>query len=215
MLSFIYHTLKYVFLLIAPFIMLIRGATYFHGHLFPSWLSLAASVTATAIIMFVYFSFFYGKLTGRFGNFNTFKRRAFIAFVFVAVYCLQGVLFFSVNNMKNPKLKNEISSLHPVLRLSLSTLVFVDRDLIITDASRIPEDYKKMGLKSKKASLHYKQKSSGYVHAVDLRTKGRSEVKNSLVKYYFKLMGFNTLRHTGTGDHLHISLLSHDRPGAK
>ena len=83
----------------------------------------------------------------------------------------------------------------------------------MTDANRVPEDYRKMGLKSKKRSLHYKQKN-GFVHAMDIRTNGRGEVRNFLLKTYFQLMGFNVLRHGGTGDHLHVSLHSHDNPGA-
>ena len=84
---------------------------------------------------------------------------------------------------------------------------------MITDANRVPEDYRKMGLKSKSRSLHYRQKN-GFVHAIDIRTKGRSEFRNFCLKWYFRLMGFNVLRHGGTGDHLHVSLFSHDSPGA-
>ena len=68
-----------------------------------------------------------------------------------------------------------------------------------------------MGMSSKKHSLHYRQ-SSGYVHAVDIRTKGRGSIRNFLIRTYFRLMGFNTLRHGGTADHLHISISSKDRP---
>ncbi|MEL6925882.1 MAG: hypothetical protein AAFO94_17705, partial [Bacteroidota bacterium] len=75
------------------------------------------------------------------------------------------------------------------------------------------EDYKRMGLKTKRHSLHYQQ-PSGFVHAVDLRTNNRSWLRNFLLRSYFQLMGFNTLRHGGTGDHLHVSILSHARPGA-
>ena len=54
--------------------------------------------------------------------------------------------------------------------------------------------------------------TSRLVHAVDLRTKGKSELRNKLVSWYFRMMGFNTLRHVGTADHLHVSISSHDRP---
>ena len=96
--------------------------------------------------------------------------------------------------------------------MGISTLVFLDEDLIITDASRKPEDYKKMGLKTKSRSLHYIQ-SSGYAHAIDIRTNNRNFVRNFFTKLYFQLMGFNTLRHDGTADHLHVSLSSKDIPG--
>jgi hypothetical protein len=99
-----------------------------------------------------------------------------------------------------------------VLRLGIGTLVWLDRELLLTDADRLPEDYRRMGLPEKSASLHYRQ-SSGYTHAVDIRTAGRGELRNRLVESYFRLMGFRTLRHVGTADHLHVSLVSHDRPG--
>jgi hypothetical protein len=62
-----------------------------------------------------------------------------------------------------------------------------------------------MGLPVRDQSLHYPQKS-GYVHAVDIRTKGRPEWKNKLTEMTFELFGMSTLRHVGTADHLHISL---------
>jgi hypothetical protein len=72
--------------------------------------------------------------------------------------------------------------------------------------SRQPEDYERMGLSTNGASLHYRQ-ADGYAHAVDLRTRGRSPGRNILIRLYFEAMGFDTLRHVGTADHLHVSLL--------
>ncbi|MEL6653147.1 MAG: hypothetical protein AAFQ87_20280, partial [Bacteroidota bacterium] len=115
-------------------------------------------------------------------------------------------------NAKSEDVKQEYTSLHPYMRLAVGTFVLADQGLLVTDMSRVQEDYQKMGLKTNKSSLHYKQ-SDGYVHAMDLRTKGRSELRNSLTQWYFRLMGFNTLRHGGTADHLHISLSIHDKPG--
>ena len=216
MFGFLYNVIKLVLLLILPFVLLIRGSILFHTHFeWYSWFCLAGGVGVTALVLFIYFSFFYGTMTGKFGDFDAMKRRAWIAILVVIIYCAHGILFFSSSNLKSTSLQNEMTNLHPVLRLSLSTLVFMDKDLLITDASRVPEDYKKMGLKKLKHSLHYKQPSTGYAHAVDLRTNGRSELKNTLVTYYFQLMGFRTLRHVGTADHLHVSLLSHDNPGAR
>jgi len=73
--------------------------------------------------------------------------------------------------MKSDSLRKEVLSLHPILRLSLSAIIHIDKDLIIADASRFFDDYNKMGLKSMRHSLHYKQ-YTGYAHAVDLRVKG-------------------------------------------
>ncbi len=216
MYSLFYHFIKFVFLLLLPFALLLRGATFLHVYYeYSSSICLLLSTIGTAILMFIYFSFFYGQLTGRFGTFNALKRRAMFAFLLVFVYSMHGILFFSVNNLKSPNLKDEMSSLHPILRLSLSTLVYIDNDLIITDASRQTEDYKSMGMKSNQSSLHFKQPSSNYVHAVDIRTNGRAEIKNRLVEAYFRLMGFRTHRHIGTADHLHISIKSFDNPSAR
>lgn len=132
--------------------------------------------------------------------------------ILVFVYCLPAIFFLSAANAKHYQVQKEFTSLHPILRLGISTVIFLDNDLMITDAKRQPEDYKKMGLRTKAHSLHYKQ-SDGYSHAVDIRVNDRSWIRNWLLDMYFKSMGFNTLRHVGTADHLHVSLLSHDRPG--
>ena len=75
----------------------------------------------------------------------------------------------------------------------------------MTDGFRVPEDYSRMGLPINDRTLHYKQKT-GWVHAVDLRTNGRGAVKNFAMQMYFASMGFYTLRHVGTSDHLHVHL---------
>lgn len=214
MLWLLYELIKLIFLLIFPFILLIRGSVFLHEqYALSPWLSTMGGVGFSAILLFVYFTFFYGKLTGGVGGFDSMKRRLIIAVLLMILYSLQGILFFSPDNLKTQSLKKEMSQVHPILRLSVSTLVYLDKELIITDAQRQPEDYRKMGLKQKSHSLHYEQED-GYTHALDLRTKHRSELRNTFTKLYFKLMGFNTLRHGGTADHLHISLVSHQRPGA-
>lgn len=214
MLWLFYEFIKLIILLIFPFILLIRGAVFLHeSYALAPWVSTMGGVGFSATLLFIYFSFFYGRLTGSLGGFDAIKRRFIIAVLLMILFSLQGILFFSNDNMKTSNLKAEISEVHPILRLSISTLIYLDKGLLITDAQRQPEDYRKMGLKQKSHSLHYEQKD-GYTHALDLRTKNRSAIRNTLTAWYFKLMGFNTLRHVGTADHLHISLLSHDQPSA-
>ena len=210
----LFFVLKTAFLIILPFIVLIRGAVYFHAnHEWHPQMAILGGGFITLLLLIIYFSWFYGRLTGELGNAKSFKFKAFFAILLVVGYCFHGLFFLNGSNAKTDEVQKEFTSLHPILRLSISTLVFVDRDILLTDASRLPEDYKKMGLKKKSHSLHYKQKN-GYAHAFDLRTKGHSEWRNNLVQWYFRLMGMNTLRHGGTGDHIHVSLKSHDRPGA-
>ncbi len=183
--TLIFQIVKTILLLILPFLLLLKGAVYTHVHYNLSpWLSILCGILSTAFVLFIYFSFLYGKISGRFGGEGVIKRRALIAFIVVLGYCGHGIFYFSGNNFKSGEVQKEISKVHPILRLSVSTLAHLDKDLIITDANRLPEDYKKMGLKKKKHSLHYRQ-SSGYAHALDLRTKNRSEFKNKLVEYYF------------------------------
>ena len=213
MLSFLFNIFKALFILVLPFIVLIRGAVYLHvNYGLYAWFSLVGGIILSAIILFIYFIFIQGYFTGRLGNFKSLKRRYWLALVLMLVYCLPGVLFLSAANAKHDQVQKEFTSLHPILRLGVSTIIFIDNGLVITDAKRQPEDYKKMGLKTKKHSLHYKQ-SDGFAHAIDIRVNNRSMFRNWLLKNYFHCMGFNTFRHVGTADHLHVSLYSHDRPG--
>ena len=114
-------------------------------------------------------------------------------------------------HFKSDALNKEYQQLNPILRMSMGVITLMDKSLIITDAQRNSADYAKMGMKTKKNSLHYKQ-SNGYVHAIDIRTKNRTLVAIFCTKIYFKLMGFQVLHHTGTAEHIHISLFSHDLP---
>ncbi len=213
MASFIWAVFKTLGILILPFVLLIRGAVMIHNlHDLSPWSCILGGALTATIILFIYLTIVYGRFTGSVGSGSSLKRRLGITFIVVIIYAIHGIFFMSASNLKNESLRSEVYTLHPVLRLSLSTLVHIDPQLIITDASRVPEDYRKMGLPSKSSSLHYKQPSSGYVHAVDLRTNGRSFFRNFLVRTYFRIMGFRTLRHVGTSDHLHVSLKSYDRP---
>lgn len=211
--SIFFNFLKALIVLVLPFVVLIRGAVYLHEQyqLF-AWFALLGGVILSALILFIYFVFIQGYFTGRIGDLSGMKRKYWLALILVLVYCLPAVLFLSATNAKHSQVQKEFTSLHPILRLGTSTVIFLDNDLIITDAKRLPEDYRKMGLRTKTQSLHYKQKD-GYAHAIDIRVNGRSGLRNWLLETYFRAMGFNTLRHVGTADHLHVSLMSHERPG--
>lgn len=84
-------------------------------------------------------------------------------------------------------------------------MMLADREAVLTGVGRTVEDYLKMGLPVNESSLHFKL-ADRYVHALDLRTTGRPEWRNRLTYGYFRAMGFRTLRHMGTGDHIHVSL---------
>jgi len=207
---------KLILLIIIPFILLIRFAVYLHvsSNLLP-WVCILGSTFVTIVLLFIYLTFLHAYTTNYASNDRfTLRRRTFISVFVVMLYVIHGIFYISSNNLKSPAVRQEIRKVHPILRLAASTLMHLDKDLLITDSNRLPEDYKKMGLKSIKNSLHYRQ-STGYAHAIDLRVNDRPEWKNLLVRSYFFVMGFRTLRHLGTADHLHISLMSHDQPQAK
>jgi len=189
---------------VLPFLLLIRGSLHLlTEYKLDAYTSLLGGAGITVVALIIYFSFLYGRTIGKFGSYDSMKRRTWIAVLLVAAYSIHGIFFFSSSNAKSSEVKSELLELHPILRLSLSTLIHLDRDLIVTDASRKVGDYDDMGLARNTRSKHLKQ-SDGYVHAVDLRTKGRPEYKNHLMILYFKAMGMETLRHVGTADHLHV-----------
>ncbi len=214
MFKLLYFLLKIVALVFLPFLILLRVSIFTHSHydLAPTF-ALSCGAVATAFALMIYFSFFYGKLTGKIGSFDAFKRRSSLALFIVLGFVAYALFYINGSNVKHQAIKKEFSELHPIIRIGIASIVLFDKNMIITDASRVPEDYKKMGLKTSNSSLHYKQKD-GYAYAVDLRTKGRLEWANQLRQIYFRLMGFNVLRHTGTADHLHLSLSCKYRRGA-
>jgi len=133
------------------------------------------------------------------------KMARWIALSVAAAWCGYTVLYLARVNAKTDQVRGYYRAVQPVLRAALGTAILVDPDIVITDMRRVPEDYARMGLPVNERTLHYRQKN-GWVHAVDLRTRGRSAVKNRAVQLYFWSMGFRTLRHVGTADHLHVQL---------
>src|SRR6266568_3719781 len=124
---------------------------------------------------------------------------------FLVAYSIYALVYLSSANAKSDRVRAYYASLHPLLRVGLSTLIVFDGDAVITDLARRPEDYKTMGLPPNDGSLHLVQRD-GYAHAADLRTGGRGFLRNRLVQLYLWGLGFSTLRHTGTSDHLHVEL---------
>jgi hypothetical protein len=128
-----------------------------------------------------------------------------VALPLVLAYSGYTLLYVSSGHAKSEQVRGYYRSLHPLLRVALSTWMLIDREIVITDLVRRPEDYPAMGLPAYDGSLHYAQ-ADGYAHAADLRTLGRSALWNGAVHLYFWSMGFGTVRHVGTADHLHVEL---------
>jgi hypothetical protein len=193
-----------VFFVVAmPFILLVRTSLYLYlQQQMNTWVALTGGIVVTGIVLFAYTAYLRRRW---FGTWEMSGRMFKTMLLIVVLYSGYSLMYISSSNVKSESVRSTYRSLHPILRVATSTLVLVNRDLVVTDAGRTPADYKKMGLPVREQSLHYKQQG-GYVEAVDIRTTGRSEFRNGLVRLYFWTMGFNTLRHVGTADHLHVSM---------
>ncbi|MDZ7692405.1 MAG: hypothetical protein U5K69_14930 [Balneolaceae bacterium] len=189
------------------FFLLIKIALYsYQVYHLNGWLSLGLGALAALTVLLICGFYLVYRLSGRRKVLPLVLR---VATALVIAYCTYSLLYLSSVNSKSEGVRSHYRSLHPILRVTLSTVTLADSDLVITDMQRTRADYRRMGLPPRQQSLHYIQ-STGYVHAVDVRTKGRSEWKNWLTEMVFKSLGYHTLRHAGTADHLHVALPLND-----
>ena len=190
-------------LAVLPFFLLIRGGvTAYRAWGLGTWPALVLAVAATGALLALY-AVVVGRRMGAGPRMRRVLSRAAVGVA--AAYAVYGLVFIASENVKTESIRAEYASVHPLLRVAASALVLVDAEAVITDAGRTPEDYWLMGLPRAEASLHFEQET-GFVHALDLRTNGRSEVRNRAVELGFWALGFHSLRHVGTADHLHLSL---------
>ncbi len=201
--------------LLLPFFLLLRGSvTLYELTAWNPYLCIGISAVASMVALYVYLAWILGHVVQKKKSVEKAKRiNLKLVLVAVSGFCLYAVLYLAAGNAKTEGVQAEYTTTHPLLRLGVSSFILFDHELVVTDMSRTHLDYKEMGLAMKNKSLHYPQ-SDGYVHALDLRTNDSAEWRNKLLETYFWLMGYRTLRHVGSGDHLHISLMIKDNPGA-
>lgn len=194
-------------LTLLPFALLVRVSVLSYATLgTPTWLALCLGALVALAIFAAYGARISVRLTGK----ARVKLIAtHVALPLVIAYCGYALVYLSSANAKTETVRSFYRDLHPLFRLALSTAVLLDGDLVVTDLRRTPADYAALGLPVYEASLHFDQ-SDGYVHAADLRTLGRPAWRNAVTRLYFETMGFRTLRHVGTADHLHVSLPSRE-----
>ncbi len=201
--------LKVALIIALPFAVLVRGSVFIYEHGTRSvWLAVLTAGILTGGVVTAYAVWIARRFTrrgGRGGRGLVMPLAKWIALPLVVFYCGYSLLYLATVNAKSGPVRAYYRSVHPLLRLALSTLILVDRDILITDTGRVPEDYGRMGLPANNRTRHYKQ-ADGWIHAVDLRTTGRGAIKNRGMQFYFWLMGFDTRRHVGTADHLHVEL---------
>ena len=201
--------LKVTLIILLPFAVLVRSAVFFYQHGgTPVWLAVFTAAILTCGVVTAYAVWVARKLMRR-GVRGTralvMPLAKWVALPLVLFYCGYSLLYLASVNAKSEPVRAYYGAVHPLLRLALSTAILADRDVLITDTGRAPEDYGRMGLPVNSRTRHYKQ-ADGWIHAVDLRTTGRGFMKTRGLQFYFWLMGFDTKRHVGTADHLHVEL---------
>jgi hypothetical protein len=193
---------KAIAILALPFIVYVRSSVSFYHHHVPTWLAITLAGAITFGVVATYGVWLSRQLIGRARALAVTK---WVVLPLVVGWMLYSAFYLARVNAKSDDVRSYYLAVHPILRVALSTVILFDSDLVITDMRRSPEDYTRMGLPVFNRTFHYEQ-ADGWVHAVDLRTAGRSEIKNRMIQLYFWLMGFDTLRHVGTADHLHVQL---------
>src|SRR6185503_13312543 len=173
--------LRLVAIVALPFVVLVRGAVFFYEYGdVPSWLALLVAALLTIGLVTLYARWLLRKFKGRPPVILLAK---WVALPLVVFYCAFSLLYLSRINAKSD-VREYYTTVHPLLRLALSTWILVDDKLVVTDMRRAREDYAKMGLPVNETSLHYRQ-TDGWVHAVDLRTGNRGWFRNRLTQVYF------------------------------
>ena len=198
----LFWLLSFVALALLPFIVLVRTSLWLNLSMgWPPWPALVMG-SLTVMALLVGYMAWGGRMLFGVWLFNQVVWKGVV--VAVSIFVLYSAMYISGANVKTAEVKATWLSLDPILRVATSFVVIADDELVVTDAARTPADYAQMGLPALENSKHYPQES-GYVEAIDIRTRGRSEITNNAVRLFFWLCGFNTLRHVGTADHLHIS----------
>ena len=188
---------------VLPFAILIRGGVFAYAAWgLGAWSSLFVAMLATALLLGAYAWVVSVRLGASAGTRKLLTRGAAAV---AGAYVVYALVFVASANVKSDAVRAGYSEVHPLLRVASSAVILVDPASVITDAGRTLEDYRLMGLTPNEASLHFEQ-DTGFVHAIDLRTVGRPEWRNRAVELGFWAMGFHSLRHVGTADHLHVSL---------
>ena len=198
-----------VLLLCLPFWLLVRGCLWLAvDRGWPPGLALVGAAALATVAVAASTCWLGARIVPRpRGRWRGWRVAVTLAACAVIVFAGHSLVVLSELHAKGPAERAEYSELHPTLRLAIGSLRILDDRVLVTDVARRVEDYAGMGLPAPSRSLHIEQ-SDGFVHAIDLRTLGRGAIHNALLRLYFEAMGFDTRRHVGTADHLHVELPS-------
>ena len=196
-------TLRTLLVAALPFYLLVSGAVLSHRFMhMPGWSSLGIGCALATLCVGYTTARLWRRMTGK-HRLREISRN--IALPIVLGFAVYSLGWFSHFNAKSARIRDLYTELHPALRLAIGTATLADPSVVITEISRERSDYAEMGLTPVSNSLHFEQED-GWIHAVDIRTRDRSAIRNALSQLYFRAMGFRALRHGGTGDHLHVAL---------
>ena len=188
--------LIYLVVFILSFFILIKGSTHLYQHQYHYITSILLSCSAVALLNFLTFKFLFKKV--KFGFV------AFITYGILITYLIFCLYPRNDKNFKTNEIKKEYNDLNPILRLGVGTLFLIDRNSLMTDASRTKSDCILMKINYNSDHMIHED---GYCYAIDISVRDRSEIRNWFVGLYFKIMGYYTLRHDqGFGDHYHIAI---------
>ncbi len=194
-----------VLLLILPLLVLIKGTVMSYQSEMGYLISLLIGGLAAFVVLLTYLIAI-DRVAGRQVFFNIWIKLG-VAAISVLSFMLYSMYVLNDENVKNRRIASQYTQTHPVLRLGLQSWSLFDRKLVITDIARSLSFYRRHRMRTYHRSLHFPQKYlDGRVYALDIRTKGRGKFRNWITQVMFRMMGFGTLRHTGTADHLHIEL---------
>jgi hypothetical protein len=185
-----------------PFLVYVRGSVQLYAGGLAPWLAVFCAVLLTLGVVVGIAAWITRRYSGRARALSAVR---WIVVPVIVGWCAFGVFRLSADNAKSDDVRAYFSHVHPVLRVALATAILADPDMMVTDLGRVAADYPRMGLPINERTKHYRQRN-GWVHAVDLRTRERGEIRNRMLQFYFWTMGFSTLRHVGTADHLHVQL---------
>lgn len=198
--------LKVALIISLPFLIYVRASVELYSRGLASWLAVFGGALLTVAFVIAIGAWLSRRYAGR-ARVQAAVR--WVALPITVAWCGFAVFHLSASNAKSEDVRDYFSRLHPVLRVALATAILADESMIVTDLGRVPTDYTRMGLPINDRTKHYRQ-PNGWVHAVDLRTRDRGEIRNRALQVYFWMMGFDTLRHVGTADHLHVQLAVRD-----
>lgn len=180
----------------------VRVAVDMYSSGYPTTLSVAGAATVVLVALTLLTAAISLRLTGRAPFWSLLR---WVALPAVILWSGFALFHLAQANAKTAGVRSAYTSLHPVLRLAVSSAIIADGDLVVTDASRTAADYRRMGLPVFERTMHYPQRDS-WVHAIDVRTIGHGEVRNAALAWYFRGVGLRVVRHVGTADHLHVEL---------